>query len=515
MSNAVIYTRVSTDDQAEKGYSLPHQKAVLEAYCSIKNINILIHYEEDYSAKDFNRPEFKKLTEYCKVHKKTVDFILFTCWDRFSRNAKESYRVIEWFEKRGIELISLEQPYDKESPEQKLLLALNLIIPEIENDKNSIRTIDGLRRAQNEGYWTQRAPFGYDNFRNESDRPTLVPNKDAFLVKEAFEIFSTGFHTMEEVRQKLKKKGLKANKQVFNRMLKRVTYIGKIKIKAWKDFDEIIVDGVHDPILSEELFYAIQDIIKKRRPHEFIRKKYNPNLPLRGHLNCPECGGVLTGSGSQGRGGKYYYYHCQRGCKTRFRADKSGEVFIKYLSEMKIKKEVASLYIEVIKDVIKDKEGDVSSQKANIEKRISENQNLLEKAEDKFISGDVDSSTFNNVKNRYITKINSLDRELNELNVDEILLDSQINFSFNLLRDLDFYYLNAPTEFKNKILGSIFPENLIYSDEKYRTPNSDSVISLIANIAKVSEDSKMQKVTDNGDQSLSAPLTVPKHKLLF
>ena len=189
----------------------------------------------------------------------------------------------------------------------------------------------------------------------------------------------------------------------------------------------------------------------------------------------------------------------------RFRADEAGEVFIKYLSEMKIKKEVSSLYKEVIKDVIKDKEGDVSSQKANIEKRISENQNLLEKAEDKFINGDVDSSTFNNVKNRYITKINLLEREFNELNVDEILLDSQINFSFNLLRDLDFYYLNAPTEFKNKILGSIFPENLVYSDKNYRTPNSDSVISLIANIPKVSRGSERRLVTNNGDQSPLAP----------
>ena len=172
---------------------------------------------------------------------------------------------------------------------------------------------------------------------------------------------------------------------------------------------------------------------------------------------------------------------------------------------MKIKKEVASLYKEVIKDVIKDKEGDVSSQKANIETRISENQIILEKAEDKYIIWELASSTFNNVKGRYLTKIKSLERELNELNVDEILLDTQINFSFNLLRDLDFYYLNASIEFKRKILGSIFPENLVYSDKNYRTPNSDSVIFLIANIAKVSEGADIKKVTNNSDQSPSAP----------
>ena len=223
----------------------------------------------------------------------------------------------------------------------------------------------------------------------------------------------------------------------------------------------------------------------------------------------------MTGSGSKGRGGLYYYYHCQRGCKTRFRADEAGEVFIKYLSSMNIKKEVAKLYKEIVKDVIKEKEGDISSKKTEIKKRIIKTKNQLENAQDKYFSGEIEFETFNNAKERYSNIIGSLERDLNDFNVDEMLLDTQINFSFNLLKDLDFYYLNASTRFKGNILGSIFPENLVYFDKNYRTPNSDSVISLIANIAKVSRSSKMQKVTNNGDQSPSAPLTVPKHKLLF
>ena len=213
----------------------------------------------------------------------------------------------------------------------------------------------------------------------------------------------------------------------------------------------------------------------------------------------------MTGSGSKGRGGTYYYYHCQRGCKTRFLADKSGEVFIKYLSSMNIKKDVAKLYKEIVKDVIKEKEGDISSKKTEIKKRIINAKNQLDNAQDKYFSGEIESETFNNAKERYSQIIGSLERDLNDFNVDEMLLDTQINFSFNLLKDLDFYYLNASTKFKGKILGSIFPENLVYWDKNYRTPNSDSVISLISNIAKVSKDSKIQKVTKNGDQSLSAP----------
>ena len=129
----------------------------------------------------------------------------------------------------------------------------------------------------------------------------------------------------------------------------------------------------------------------------------------------------------------------------------------------------------------------------------------LENAQDKYFSGEIESDTFNNANERYTKIIGSIERDLNDFNVDEMLLDTQIKFSFNLLKDLDFYYLNASARFKGNILGSIFPENLVYFNKNYRTQNSDSVISLIANIAKVSGGTKIQKVTNNGDQSLSAP----------
>ena len=57
MKNVIIYTRVSTDDQAKVGYSLAHQKCVLERYCKLRKLHILKHYQDDYSAKDFERPE--------------------------------------------------------------------------------------------------------------------------------------------------------------------------------------------------------------------------------------------------------------------------------------------------------------------------------------------------------------------------------------------------------------------------------------------------------------------------
>lgn len=58
---AILYIRVSTDEQADKGYSLKHQEEILRKYCEIQNIAVVTLFQEDHSAKTFIRPEFTKL----------------------------------------------------------------------------------------------------------------------------------------------------------------------------------------------------------------------------------------------------------------------------------------------------------------------------------------------------------------------------------------------------------------------------------------------------------------------
>ena len=92
--NAIIYTRVSTDEQADKGYSLRDQEDRLNKYCDLKGIDVIAHFQDDHSAKTFNRPEFNKLMKYVLANKKVITDLLFVKWDRFSRNTAESYDKI-------------------------------------------------------------------------------------------------------------------------------------------------------------------------------------------------------------------------------------------------------------------------------------------------------------------------------------------------------------------------------------------------------------------------------------
>lgn len=96
MPTAILYLRVSTNEQANKGYSLKYQEDILTQYCNLREITILNTYIEDHSAKSFNRPTWNKLMLELKSKKGTQpNLMLFTKWDRFSRNTGDSYSMIK------------------------------------------------------------------------------------------------------------------------------------------------------------------------------------------------------------------------------------------------------------------------------------------------------------------------------------------------------------------------------------------------------------------------------------
>lgn len=209
MKKAIIYIRVSTDEQADKGYSLRHQEEYLRKYCEMNNILVVELVKEDYSAKTFDRPAFTKMLAKLKGRQLRADLLVFTKWDRFSRNAPDAYGMISTLNKIGVEPQAVEQPLDLNIPENKIMLAFYLSAPEVENDRRALNTLVGMRRAKKEGRWTAPAPCGYDNKLDESNRKTIVPNQNAPIIRWAFEMLSTGQYAVEELRRMCNAKGLK------------------------------------------------------------------------------------------------------------------------------------------------------------------------------------------------------------------------------------------------------------------------------------------------------------------
>ena len=185
---ADLYIRVSTDEQADKGYSQRSQEEVLMRYCSIKDIKVRKVIFEDCSAKSFNRPEWQKMLVDLKKKRGQSDLVLFTKWDRFSRNAGDAYQMINVLAALGVEPQAIEQPLDISIPENKLMLAIYLAQPEVENDRRALNTFFGMRRARKEGRWMGPAVTGYTNKINEKGQKSICPkDPDASIMRWVFE----------------------------------------------------------------------------------------------------------------------------------------------------------------------------------------------------------------------------------------------------------------------------------------------------------------------------------------
>jgi len=173
-----LYIRVSTDEQADRGYSQRDQEERLRKYCDHSQLTIRRVIYEDHSAKTFERPEWKKLLLDLKRHKGQIDLILFTKWDRFSRNAEDAYQMINTLRKVGVEPQAIEQPLDMTVPESKIMLAVYLTTPEVENDRRALNVFHGMRRARKEGRWMGPAPIGYVNRSKEDGTKYIAINDD-------------------------------------------------------------------------------------------------------------------------------------------------------------------------------------------------------------------------------------------------------------------------------------------------------------------------------------------------
>ena len=481
MDNVILYVRVSTDEQAGRGYSLRDQEQKLITYCQMNNLNVMAIYREDYSAKTFKRPEFKKLLEFCKKNKKSVNQVIFIKWDRFSRNTAESYQMIAIFNSLAIRVNAIEQPLDLTIPEQGLMLAVYLSIPEVENHRRSLNVTAGMRRALKEGRYVGSAPLGYDNGRDSGKKPLLVPNKDAVLIQEAFELMATGVYNQKEVLNKLKAKGLKSSKTPFSNLLKNPIYYGAIFIKAYKDEKETTINGIHEPLVTKSLFDKVQDIINHRRNNNQSKhKKLNDKFPLKGFLLCPVCNNPLTASTSRGRTKHYSYYHCISPCNGRYVLEEVSAWFNDFLDSISLSGPIKILFEEVVKDQLL-KEAESNKLGPKHFEQIKKLEHKLERLQDMFVEGEIDKNDYQTTKVRYENIVREM-KEKESMKKDEKTIFELYQKTINKVETIGIEYNKADIEGKRLLLGSIFPKKIHFENKKLRTADVNPILNEILSI---------------------------------
>jgi len=474
---------MSTDEQADKGYSLRHQVERLRTYCQFQNIEVLGLFKDDHSAKSFKRSAFQELLAKLKKGKHSANLLLFTKWDRFSRNAADAYGMIRILDNHGLDPQAMEQPLDLNIPENKIMLAFYLAAPEVENDRRALNVLVGMRRAKKEGRWVTSAPKGYKNIRIDN-RPTIVPDENAKHVEWIFNEINKAVLAPDQIRKEANKRGFIISRSYFWTMIRNPLYCGKLIIRAYKDEEAHEVNSIHETLISEDLFYDVQDILNGKKRSTVASKKQKEELPLRGFLSCTKCGGKLTGSSSKGKYQRYFYYHCQPGCKERFRTNEANEKVIAEFQKTSAKKEVLNLYRIILEKELKKTNKETSEGNQHLHAEIRKDRERIENAQKLMLDGQLVMTEYRSIKSKYEAKINEIETEMNNAISKPSDYKRYLDFGFSFLQNIDRTYVSGSTALKNQILCSIFSEKLIFEKNEYRTPTYHQSLSLILDTDK-------------------------------
>ena len=504
--NVICYKRVSTDDQADRGFSLQHQENMLNQYCQLHNHNVVGMYTEDYSAKDFDRPEWKKIMLFIKRNKGLVNMILCLRWDRYSRNLYDSLTMNKTLARLGVVVSTIEQPLDLSNPDSKLLLNLYLTLPEIENDKNSIRTTEGSRRARIEGCWTSQAPKGYVNYRDDK-KSTLRPSQDAPLVVQAFERVASGAYPVDQVRKWLNGQGVNICKQVFLNTIRNPVYIGKIRVKPWKNEPEQITMGLHPPLVTEEVFYKANEVLGGRKRNMKFHDDKSNIYPLKGFLKCPVHGTSLTAYACKSHTGKlHHYYLCaQDRCEQRHRVKDVHQSIEDMLSDITISAHTLSLYKSLLERIFDREDHQRKDEITRVKSEITKVESRKTNLDERFLDNEITSQDYHSMKEKVEKDMVQLRVKLNTLMDQKSPYRTYINKTIPMLANLSEYYRNSNGETKKKILGCIFSEKIVLEKGRVATFSYTTPIRVLLQSTKLLEGTKNKKEVENDLQSCLAP----------
>lgn len=340
MKRVGIYIRVSTEEQAKEGYSIPAQIKRLNAFCESQDWTVVDRYIDDgISAKYYieKRKELKRLLD--DVKQGAIDIVLVWRLDRIVRSSLHLELLLLELEKHNVAFKSATEIYDTSSPSGRLFITLAGAMAQWERESNAERTVSGIEEMVNSGERPGApAPYGYVY----SDG-LLVENADqSKIVKDIFAWYVSGLGLVAITTRLNKSKipsptGSTWHHNYIRYMLRNPVYIGKIR---WRD---IIEQGEHKPIIDEFTFKKAQQIIKDRKhmaPAEFKGKH-----PLTGTLVCGKCGSKMSGKIHHANTNhRKVYYRCRKRIKD-------GTCDMPYIKQEEFEPQLIEYIDKVINDI--------------------------------------------------------------------------------------------------------------------------------------------------------------------
>lgn len=468
----VIYARVSTKEQEREGFSIPAQLKFLREYAANNNLTVIKEFTESETGGKAGRTNFNKMVKLL-IQKASAPnpckTILVEKTDRLYRNFKD-YVTLDELDLE-IHFVKENQILSKDSrSNEKFIHGIKVLMAKNYIDNLSEEVQKGMLEKAEQGIYPSRAPFGYKNVRVNDKSIIEVEPDDSKVVKEMFQMYSSGQNSLNEIKEELEKKKIKlssnakgVNTSAIRKILGNSFYTGRF---YWKDK---LYMGTHDPIISYQLFQKTEQMLKNRGRSS--SRKHKTKKLFQGFIECAKCGRILVPDEKKK---KYVYYHCKAGVnKKNNQCDNSKYVreselekqFKKHLEYLKLSDSLLNLLVHALKSSHEDEKEYHIRNLNRLRNEYEKYTDRLSKLYDDKLDGTITKEFFLEKQEEYKLRQQDIKQEIQEHeDADKNYIELGIQL-VEILQSTLKLYDKATIEQKRKIINFI-GSNFSYENGK-------------------------------------------------
>ena len=426
---AGLYIRVSTEDQAREGFSLPEQEKRLRAMCEYKGYEIYKVYKDaGISAKTGNkRPAFEELLQ--DIKDKKCNTIVVLKLDRLTRSVYDWENIIKFLEENNAYLDCANDDINTTNANGKMISRILMSVSQQEIERTSERTKVGLSGAIKVGHIPARAPLGYKHV----DRLLISDPLTKDIIIRIFNLYFEGctyvkiakIYNEEKVLGKTNWRDTTILKIISNEIYKGDYVSGK------RSGNSVYYENVVEPLVSKELWENCQ-AQKKKNSRNYMRTQTYLFLQK---LKCPKCGRILGGKATTKKNGNSYYYYYCNDCKLTIKETEIESEIEHFIDDIN---EYDSVVNQTLLPMIKTK---IENPKEDIQKEISNQNQKLDRIKKAYVNGTFKLEEYDEERKIVETTIIELESRLKECEVcedlsltpDDILIKRDIDYINKLL----------------------------------------------------------------------------------
>lgn len=365
-----LYGRVSTDEQALRGFSIEAQVDALKDYCKEKGMKIVdIYLDEGISGAKppLKRPALKRLLEDVEAGK--IDMILFTKLDRWFRSVKEYFKVQEILDDNKVEWKAIQENYDTTTANGQMAITIFLAVAQNERDRTAERikvVLDHKRKNKEACFGGRALPYGYKKEVDENGKTRLIKDPETQQATQEFwDILLKSNNLNKAIRHMVNEYGIHKDWKSWKRMTQSDFYCG-------------IHRGVQDYCPA---YVTPEDFLKFQERDTVKGTPSGVPYYFRGLMRCPECGHKLCGDCDRRYGRINKSYRCAlrgRGCGNH-----------KSVTEIKTEKQLLERLDEFMRDTIAEVEIEANEpkNKSGAEKKIKSLKERLRRLNVMYMAG--------------------------------------------------------------------------------------------------------------------------------